>query len=388
MLSPSFGVRRQMKIYMKGGVNKRPAFPISFEDLVEAARQQMTEEAFAYVMGGAGAESTIEANREAFRRWKIIPRMLVDVSERDMSVELFGQTLAAPLILGPVGVLGIVHEQAELAVARAARSLGIPQVVSTVSSIPMEEVAVENQHNPCWFQLYWGDNHDFTKSIISRAEAAGYSALVVTLDTPMLAWRERDLKLGYLPFINGEGLVNYYNDPVFRRAVGDPEKNKYSAFYEWTKVFSGPRLTWEDLKIIRRHTGIPLILKGVQHVGDARKALDHGVDGLVVSNHGGRQLDGAIGSLDVLKEIADAVGSQMTILFDSGIRRGADVFKAMALGARAVLVARPYALGLGIAGEQGVREVMANLMADADLTLGLSGCASWSEVTQEHLRKL
>jgi lactate 2-monooxygenase len=384
---PSFGVQRQMNVYTKGAMNKQPSLPVAYEDLVEAAREKLSEEAFAYVMGGAGAERTMQSNREAFYRWQIIPRMLVDVSQRDMGVRLFGQDLPSPVLLGPVGVLGIVHEEAELAVARAAHSLGIPQIVSTVSSHPMEEVAAENRDNPCWFQLYWGDNHEFTKSIIRRAEKAGYSALVVTLDTPMLAWRERDIQLAYLPFLKEQGLVNYYNDPVFRARVGDPRKNKYKAFYEWTKVFSGPRLTWEDLKVIRRHTRIPMILKGIQHVEDAKKAINYGADGIIVSNHGGRQLDGAIGSLDVLKEIADAVRDQTTLIFDSGIRRGADVFKAMALGAQAVCVARPYVLGLGLGGEKGVKEVMSNLLADVDLTLGLAGCASWKDVGEDCLRR-
>ena len=385
---PSFGVQRQMNIYIKGAMKKKPSIPVAYKDLVEAARNELSEEAFAYVMGGAGEESTMQANRQAFHRWKIIARMLVDVSKRDMGIELFGQKLPSPLLLGPVGVLGIVHNEAELAVARAARALKVPQIVSTVSSFPMEEIAEENAGNNCWFQLYWGDNHDFTKSIIRRAEVAGYGALVVTLDTPMLAWRERDIQLAYLPFIKGMGLINYYNDPVFRAKVGDPQANPYKAFYEWTKVFSGPRLTWEDLKVIRQHTRIPMILKGIQHVEDAKKAVAYGADGIIVSNHGGRQVDGGIGALDVLKEISDAVGHQTTLIFDSGIRRGADVFKAMALGAKAVCVARPYALGLGVAGEKGVKEVISNLMADTDLTLGLAGCASWSEVSEKSLRRM
>ena len=378
------GMPYQLQIYFAGTQNIKPLLPVSFEDLENKAREQMTPEAFAYISGGAGAETTISNNKNAFNKWQIIPRMMGDVSGRNIGVELFGTKLPTPLLLAPVGVLSIAHPEAELAVARAARSLQIPQVVSTVSSKTLEEIGSVHNDHPHWFQLYWGRDNDFTRSIISRAEKSGYTAIVVTLDTRLFAWRERDIQNAYLPFLNGEGLANYFSDPVFLAAAGDP-KDKMQAMMNFAHCFSNPTSTWEDLAIIRHATKLPLILKGIQHPDDAQKAIDHGADGIVVSNHGGRQMDGAIGALDTLSGITDAVGDKSTVLFDSGIRRGADVFKAMALGAKAVLIGRPYAYGLALAGEQGVTEVIGNLLADVDLTLGLAGCNSWADVTRDKL---
>ncbi|MEO8567568.1 MAG: alpha-hydroxy-acid oxidizing protein, partial [Ginsengibacter sp.] len=301
-------------------------------------------------------------------------------------IELFGIKLPTPVLLGPVGVLSIAHPEAEIAVARAAKAMQVPQVVSTVSSKTLEEIAAVHGDHPHWFQLYWGRNNDFTRSIIGRAEKAGYTAIVVTLDTRLFAWRERDIQNAYLPFLYNEGLANYLTDPVFLSQVGNSVKDKMQTMIHFANCFSNPSSTWSDLAVIRDCTKLPIILKGIQHPDDAKKAIDHGADGIIVSNHGGRQLDGAIGALDVLSEIADVVGKKTTILFDSGIRRGSDVFKAMALGAKAVLIARPYAYGLALAGEAGVKEVVANLLADIDLTLGVAGCNSWAEVDKEKLR--
>jgi isopentenyl diphosphate isomerase/L-lactate dehydrogenase-like FMN-dependent dehydrogenase len=386
--SQSFGLKHQFGVYAMGAAKQFPLLPSSYEDMVEAAREKMDPGAFGYIAGGAGGESTMTNNRRALDRWQIVPRMLRNISHRDISTEIFGHRFASPVIFGPVGVLGIAHPEAELAVAKAARKLGILQTCSTVSSYSMEEVAAANGDNPHWFQLYWGENHELTRSLLSRAEASGYSAIVVTLDTPLLAWREKDIDNAYLPFLRQQGLVNYYTDPVFIAEVGSPEDNPARAFSNFTRVFTGPSLTWEDLKVIRAHTKLPIILKGVQCVEDAKMALDHGADGILVSNHGGRQVDGAIGALDVLAEIAHATGDQATILFDSGIRRGADVFKAMALGAKAVCVARPYALALALGGSRGVKEWASNLLADTELTLGLAGCASWSDVSVDNLRRV
>jgi L-lactate dehydrogenase (cytochrome) len=381
----SSGMQYQLQIYFKGMQNIKPQLPVSFEELEQKAQEVMKPEAFAYIAGGAGSEITMHNNREAFNKWKIVPRMLNNVSQRSIEIELFGKKYPTPVLLAPIGVLGIAHPDAEVAVANAAKELQVPQILSTVSSKSLEEVGSVHGDHPHWFQLYWGRDHDFTRSLISRAERAGYSAIVVTLDTRIFAWRERDLKLAYLPFLYGDGLINYFTDPVFLAAVGDPQKNKMQAIMHFGNLFAGPSLTWNDLAVIRNATKLPVILKGIQHPGDAKKAIDSGADGIVVSNHGGRQLDGAIGSLDALASIADAVGNKTTILFDSGIRRGADVFKAMALGAKAVLIARPYAYGLAIAGEQGVKEVVGNLLADIDLTLGLAGCNSWKDVSKENL---
>ncbi len=384
----SGGMQYQLKIYFAGTQNVKPKLPVSFEELEQNAAKIMKPEAFAYIAGSAGAETTTDNNKSAFNHWQIIPRMMGDVSQRSISIELFGKQLPTPVLLAPVGVLSIAHPEGEVAVARAAKTLRVPQVVSTVSSKTIEEIGMVNAENLHWFQLYWGRNNDFTRSIISRAEKAGYSAIVVTLDTRLFAWRERDIKNAYLPFLYNEGLANYFSDPVFLKTVGDPGKDKMQTMMHFANCFSNPSSTWDDLAVIRDCTKLPLIVKGIQHPDDAKKAIDHGADGIIVSNHGGRQLDGAIGAIDTLEEITDAVGDRTTILFDSGIRRGADVFKAMALGAKAVLLGRPYAYGLALAGEQGVKEVVANLLADIDLTLGLAGCNSWEEVTKGMLHRV
>jgi isopentenyl diphosphate isomerase/L-lactate dehydrogenase-like FMN-dependent dehydrogenase len=385
-LQGSLGTRRQIEIYQAGLRGKKPEQPLAFEELEEKARARLKPEAYLYVAGGAGGEDTVRANREAFRRWRIVPRFLRDVSQRDLAVTVLGQRLPAPVFIAPIGVQSMLHPEAELAVARAARSLGVPLVLSTVSSTPLEAVAEAMGEVPHWFQLYWPRDPDLAASLVTRAERAGYSALVVTLDTYLLGWRERDLQMGWLPFIHGMGLANYLSDPVFRAALpAPPEQDPLAVARYFLQVVSNPALTWNDLAFLRRHTRLPVILKGVLHADDARKALDHGVEGVIVSNHGGRQLDGAVAALDALPAVVAAVGDRALVLFDSGIRRGADVFKAVALGARAVLLGRPYCYGLAVGGEQGVREVLQNLMADAELTLGLAGCASFAEVGRDNL---
>lgn len=381
----SRGMQYQLQIYFAGTQDIKPQLPVSFEALEQKAKESMKHEAFDYISGGAGAETTMSNNIAAFNKWQIVPRMMGDVSNRNIGIELFGIKLPTPVLLGPVGVLSIAHPEAEFAVARAAKVLQIPQVVSTVSSKPMEEIGAIHEDHPHWFQLYWGRDDDFTRSMISRAENSGYTAIVVTLDTRIFAWRERDIQNAYLPFLFGEGLANYFSDPVFLKTIGNPLQNKMQTMMHFANCFSNPASTWDDLAVIRNATKLPVILKGIQHVDDAKKAIDHGADGIIVSNHGGRQLDGAIGALDTLAGIADAVGNRTAILFDSGIRRGADVFKAMALGAKAVLVARPYAYGLALNGEEGVKEVVGNLLADIDLTLGLAGCNNWKDASKELL---
>jgi isopentenyl diphosphate isomerase/L-lactate dehydrogenase-like FMN-dependent dehydrogenase len=386
--APDQGLERQMEIYQQGLQGKTPAQPISVDALEQQAREVLKPEAFDYLAGGAGAEETIRANRDSFRRWRIVPRFLRNVVRRDLSIELLGHRLPSPVLLAPIGVQEILHPQAELAVARAARAVGVPLILSTVSSYPMEAVAAEMGDAPRWFQLYWPSNSDLAASFLHRAERAGYSALVVTLDTYFLAWRDRDLQRAYLPFLKGNGLANYLSDPTFHAALGgDPKRDVAKAVEYWLGLYSNPALTWANLPFLREHTRLPILLKGILHPDDARLALDHGMDGVIVSNHGGRQVDGALAALDALPRVVDAVAGRIPVLFDSGIRRGADVFKALALGARAVLLGRPYCYGLAVRGEDGVREVVRNLLADFDLTLGLAGCASVAELSRDRVQE-
>ncbi|MBF6589380.1 MAG: alpha-hydroxy-acid oxidizing protein [Ktedonobacterales bacterium] len=376
-----WGNERQFSIYLAGLQGQLPAQPIAIEELERQARERLSPAAYGYVAGGAGGEETLRANRQAFERWRIVPRMLRDVEERDLRMELFGARLPAPLLLAPIGVQSIVHPEAEVAVARAAASLGVPLVLSTAASRTIEEVAQAMGQTPRWFQLYWGRDPELTASFLQRAERAGYSALVVTLDTQILSWRERDLQNAYLPFLRGEGLANYFSDPVFRAALDQPpEQDPQAAIFHFVRIFVNPRVTWADLAFLRAHTRLPILLKGILHAQDAAMALDAGMDGIIVSNHGGRQVDGAIGALEALPAVTRQVRDQVPLLFDSGIRRGADAFKALALGARAVLLGRPYIWGLGLHGEAGVRDVLFNFLADLDLTFALSGHASLATV--------
>lgn len=384
----NFGLERELEIYQLGAAAKQLSIPVTLSLLEQKAKETLDSRAYDYVAGGAGGENTMRANLEAFHRWRIVPRMLRNVSVRDMSIELLGAKLPAPVLLGPVGVQGIIHREAEIASGRAAAALGLPFVLSTVSSRTMEEVAQAMGAAPRWFQLYWGKNPELTASMLSRAERAGYTALVVTLDTSMLGWRERDLERGYLPFMSCEGLANYFIDPVFRAALREPpENNPAEAVRLWLTIFTNTALKWDDVVSLRRQTKLPILLKGILHPDDALRALDCGASGVIVSNHGGRQVDGAIGALDALPGVVEAISGKIPVLFDSGIRRGADVMKALALGARAVLLARLYVWGLAVAGEDGVRDAVLNLLADFDLSMALSGFTSPRELSASVLAR-
>jgi lactate 2-monooxygenase len=412
------GLARQTEIYLAGVRGRRPAIPFDQGKLERQARSRLSAEAYAYIAGGAGAERTIASNRAAFDRWRIVPRVLRDVSDRDLSVELLGRRRPTPFLLAPIGVLELAHRDADVAVAKAAAAEGVPMIFSNQASRPMEECAAAMGDAPRWFQLYWSTSDDLVASFVARAEACGCEAIVVTLDTKMLGWRSRDLEFAHLPFATGRGIAQYTSDPVFRSLVdpstaqrsGPPTPAALQALVRATRsypgnfrenlrsgagvaavrkvmeIYSRPSLSWADFAWLRKRTTLPIVLKGILHPDDARLAVEHGLDAIVVSNHGGRQVDGAIASLEALPGVAEAIGGRIPVLFDSGIRGGADAFKALALGATAVLLGRPYVYGLALRGEEGVRDVIRNLAADFDLTMALSGCRSVGDIRPECLQ--
>jgi isopentenyl diphosphate isomerase/L-lactate dehydrogenase-like FMN-dependent dehydrogenase len=360
-----------------------PEWPVAAEDWERAAEEKLAPGPFAYVAGGAGGESTMRANLEAFERWRIRPRMLSGNVQRDISVEVLGTRSPAPFLLAPIGVLSIVHPEGELAAARAAASSGVPLVVSSAATHSIEEVAQTDC--PRWFQLYWVNDREICASFVRRAEAAGYAAIVVTVDTLTLGWRPRDLRNAYLPFLQGEGCGQFFSDPIFcSRLEKEPHEDVLAAAAMMLATFPNLALTWDDLDWLRSQTMLPLLVKGVLTEEDARRALDHGIDGVIVSNHGGRQVDGAVAALDALVEVRNALPDAV-VLMDGGIRRAADVLKAIALGADAVLLGRPYAYALAVGGTRGVEELIQNLMAEIDLTLALAGGTSVRDLDRSWL---
>jgi isopentenyl diphosphate isomerase/L-lactate dehydrogenase-like FMN-dependent dehydrogenase len=362
------------EIYARGLGGEVPSIPVAVADLEARAAEAMEPRAANYVFAGAGSHATMDANREALDRRRIVPRMLRDVAARDLSTTLLGTAMPAPLLLAPIGVQKIVHPEGELATARAAAALGVPMIASTASAFTWEEIAEAGGDAPRWLQLYWPSDRRLVESFVGRAEAAGYSAIVVTVDTFIPGWKPRDLQQAWLPFLEGMGNANFFGDPVFRADLEKtPEEDVGAATGHYLGVYVNPSLTWDDLAWLRERTELPILVKGIQHPEDAREAARRGLDGIVVSNHGGRQVDGAIGSLDALPAIAEAAGDDLTILFDSGIRSGSDVIKALALGADAVLLGRPYVWGLALEGQAGVETVLKMVLAELDLTMALCG---------------
>lgn len=407
----SLGKRRQAEIYSGGLARAERLVPVEAGRLEAAGLRRLSAKARGYVAGGAGSERTMAANRAAFDRFRITPRILAGSEERKLDVEIFGQRHELPFLLGPIGVLDLARRNGDLAAARAASAEGICLVASCQSSVTMEEIAQRGGLGRRWFQLYCSSEIEVTYSLARRAEAAGYEALVVTVDTTELGWRPQDLERGYVPFARGRGIANYVSDPVFRAITATvserPKRSLASligavellmhwplgpaaAVSSWSQTvgdihkfllkYSNPALSWDYLAAIKKRTSLPVIVKGVLHPDDARRAVEIGCDGLIVSNHGGRQVDGAIGALDALPPIARAVGGRIPILFDSGIRTGTDIIKALCLGARAVLIARPYVYAMAIAGEDGVRALVRNLAAELDLTMGLCGQTDVAEL--------
>ena len=378
----------QLEIYGAGLRGVLPAFPMAFAELEARAAQALSPSVLSYVAGGAGSEHTQRANVSAFRQWGLIPRMFVGAARRDLSVDLFGMRLPSPVLMAPIGVIGLCAQDGhgDLATAAAAARTGVPMIASTLSVDPLEEVAAQFGGTPGFFQLYTPTDRDLAASLVSRAEAAGYRGIVVTLDTWLTGWRPRDLAASNFPQLRGHCLANYVTDPVFRARIGtDPASDMAATIAEWARIFGNP-LTWDDLPWLRSLTTLPLLVKGICHPDDARRAKDAGVDGIYCSNHGGRQADGGLPALDCLPAVVDAADG-LPVLFDSGIRSGADVIKALALGATAVAVGRPYAYGLAIGGTDGVVHVLRSILAEADLIMAVDGYPTLADLTRDSLRR-
>lgn len=407
---------RQKQVYLKGAMGVRPGIPFDFESLEMAAEKRLTPEAFGYIAGGAGSEMTMRQNRADFERIQIVPRMLRNVEMRSTATDFFGYAIPSPIFIPPIGVLEMAHPEADIAVAKAAASLHIPFVFSNQASVPMEQTAAVMADSPRFFQLYWSKSDELVASLLQRAEASGCSAIVVTLDTTMLGWRMRDLNLASLPFLKGMGIAQYTSDPHFLKLMEQPEEmpaasafsfeglrtliaanqrfpgsfidnlkrgNGLKAVRKFIEIYSRPNITWTDLPLLRRFTSLPIILKGILHPDDAKKALDYGIDGIYISNHGGRQVDGSVSTIGMLPAIADAINGRVPILIDSGFRSGADVFKAIALGATAIGIGRGYTYALALGGQSGMEQHLQNWMAEFDLQMGLCGCKNVSEITRE-----
>jgi lactate 2-monooxygenase len=376
----------QIGLYFAGLGGELPPYPLTFDGLEAAAREKLEHRLWDYVAGGAGDEHTQRANVDAFTHWGILPRMLSGAAERDLSVELFGHRLPAPILMAPIGVLGVMtdDEHGDLAAAAASAATGIPMIASTLMQDPLEDVAAALGGTPGFFQLYTPNDREVAESLVHRAEAAGYRGIVVTLDTWTLGYRPRDLQHATFPQLRGYCLANYFSDPVFRsRLAAPPEEDPNAATLHWALTFGNPTLTWDDLAWLRGLTELPLLLKGICHPDDVRRALDAGVDGIYCSNHGGRQAASAP-ALDMLPAVVDAAEG-LPVIFDSGVRSGADVVKALALGATAVGIGRPYGYGAALGGAAGIEFVLSCLLAETDLTMGLNGYASVAELTRDVL---
>jgi lactate 2-monooxygenase len=381
----------QLEIYLAGLGGVLPSFPMAFAELEARAERALPPSVLSYVAGGAGTEHTQRANVAAFRQWGVMPRMFVGAAQRDLSVRLFGLTLPSPLLMAPIGVIGLCAQDGhgDLATAAAAAATGVPMIASTLSADPMEEVAARFGDTPGFFQLYTPTDRDLAASLVSRAEAAGFRGIVVTLDTWVTGWRPRDLAASNFPQLRGHCLANYTSDPVFQSLLGSSASSgsadPAAVVGAFARIFGNP-LTWDDLPWLRSLTTLPLLVKGICHPDDVRRAKDGGVDGIYCSNHGGRQADGGLPALDCLPAVVDAAGG-LPVIFDSGVRCGADVIKALALGATAVAVGRPYAYGLALGGTAGIVHVLRSLLAEADLIMAVDGYPSLADLTRDSLRR-
>ena len=384
---PSNFSDHQLGIYAAGMfAQQTPSITTNLARLEDQAAEKLSPEALGYIVASAGSGSTARANRAAFDRWAITPRMLRSSASRDHACTVLGTDMPAPLLIAPVGIQTLAHPDGELATVRAAAELGVPYIHSTQASHSFEQLAEAGGDAPRWYQLYWPTDESVLLSFLQRAKDTGFTTLVLTLDTTLLGWRPADLDRGYLPFLANLGIENYLSDPAFRAGLAQPvEENPVAAAMHWAQMFPNPGLSWKNLAFLREHWDGPIVLKGICTVGDAREAAAHGVDGIVVSNHGGRQIDGARPSLDALPSIVEAVGDELTILFDSGVRTGADMAKALALGADAVLLGRPFLYGLALGGQEGVAHVLRCLLAEFDLVTSLSGHTGAGELGRDSI---
>ena len=373
----------QNAIYNAGLNGILPEFPVDFATLEKRAHEVLGPMLTNYVAGGCGDEHTQDSNSSAFHHWGMIPRMMVDCTERDLSIELFGKTYPTPLFMAPIGLNGEASQDrhGDMAAARASAETGVPFCASTLANDPLEDVKEACGDTPAFFQLYTPKHKELAESLISRAEAAGYSALVVTLDTWVTGWRPRDLNASNFPQLRGKVLQNYFTDPVFRSLLEKPpEEDPKAAIFTWAATF-GQVLTWEDMEWFKSVTKMPIVLKGICHPEDARRAVDSGADAVYCSNHGGRQANGGISTIDMLEDVEKASGD-MPVLFDSGVRSGSDAVKALALGATAVGVGRPYTYGLALGGAQGAAFVLNSILAEADLLMAVNGYPTLKEVRE------
>lgn len=420
-----YGVPVQKNIFLKGMAGRKPSIPVAFKNLELKAKDKLSKKAYAYIAGGAGEGTTIRANRNGFSRYSFKANMMQATTQVDMDITLFGNTYKSPLIAAPIGALELAHKKADKAVARACSDLDIPMAFSNQASYSMEDCVNAMGDSPRWFQLYWSKSDDLVKSFLGRAEMAGCDAIIVTLDTTSLGWRPQDLDLGYLPFLHGQGIAQYSSDPIFNQLITDNEfqqeiksgelppityetiknilqlSSRYpgsfftnllkgramAAVRTFINIYMRPSLRWSDLSKLRQMTSLPIIVKGIQTVEDAQKAIEENVDGIIVSNHGGRQIDGGVAAIQCLDEICNTITPAFPVLFDSGIRSGADVLKALSLGAHAVLVGRPYVYGLALDGRRGAEAVFKYLLAEMELQLSLMGIASISELNRSFLYK-
>jgi 4-hydroxymandelate oxidase len=354
---------------------------INLNDIERKAAEQISHNAHEYYVGGGADEITIAENKRAFQEIALLPRVLRDVSQRSLTASLLGQTFAMPIGIAPTAMQRLAHADGELATARAAAAMNVPMILSTTSTIALEDVA-SVKGAPLWFQIYVYKDREATREMAARAAASGYKALVLTVDTPYLGKREREIRVGFHLPPNLE-LPNF-------RAIGATSVDVVKQGSGLAQHFMDnidPALTWKDVEWLRTVSGLPVVVKGILRSDDATMAAEHGAAGIIVSNHGGRQVDTALATIRALPAIAEAVENRLDIMLDGGVRRGTDVLKALALGAKAVFLGRPILWGLGYDGEQGVTRVLEILRDEFDLTMALCGCRSVAEITRDLLHE-